>query len=121
MVVIASASVLVNHYAFAHGPRPSDTTVLTDHRPYDACQADGATVSTAMAAFSAQNPGVTVTESDLTGSNLSGPYIQSWPYNPQFYIFSLYGGILYLQAPGSSSTPIAFTGPSSCSQIGLQP
>lgn len=83
------------------------------------CEADGATISVAMAAFNAQHPGVTVTESDLTGTTKGGPYLESWANNPQYYSFTLVGGTLYLQGASSGSQVIAYTGPSSCVSIGL--
>jgi len=88
-------------------------------RALSACEADGATISVAMAAFNSRNPGVTVTQSDLLSRSHGGPYIQSWAYNPSYYSFSILGGVLYVQGAESGSTPIAYTGPFICSTIGL--
>jgi prepilin-type N-terminal cleavage/methylation domain-containing protein len=82
-----------------------------------ACAADGATVSTAIAAFQNQNPGAAVTTDGLTSgttANGNNPYIQSWPSNDPHYAFSLQGGVLYVAVP-SGSTPQQYNGPSSCS------
>ena len=86
-----------------------------------ACQADGATVSTAIAAFNAQNPGLRANAKGLVSRAHGGPYIQSWPDNPSWYRFSLSGGVLeysIVTAPGpprSFSAPRAYEGPSDCS------
>jgi hypothetical protein len=121
MLVIAAGALLINHYAFSNAriALPTTTTIAPQTQALRSCEADGATVSTAMAAFSAQNPGVTVTQSDLTGSAYGGPYIESWPYYPGFYEYSLLGGILYVQSAVKGSTPIDFNGPETCAQIGL--
>ncbi len=84
-----------------------------------ACEADGATVATAMAAFNAQEPGITVTQSDLLGNSLGGPYVEQWPHNPNYYSFNIVRGVLYVQGPVSGSIPIQYTGPLSCATIGL--
>jgi len=54
-----------------------------------ACQADGATVATAMAAYEAENPGKFPTMADLISSAHGGPYLQSAPNNPAYYRFSI--------------------------------
>jgi hypothetical protein len=128
MVVIAAGAVAVNHYAFNHTTSPT-TTITTSEDPFAktlrACQSDGATVSTAIAAFRAENPSLNPTESELIGSALGGPYLTSWPSNPGFYSFSLSNGILYL-SPGTSgfltampSTRFRYVGPRTCSRFGL--
>jgi len=101
-----------------------------------ACQADGATLSTAIAAFNAENPGVTVTVADLlppttstTGANSNSGYIQSWPSNLPHYAYGIISGVLYLEVPGDSTwtsnpttsvtgvTVVPYTGPQSCSKV----
>ena len=104
-----------------------------------ACQADGATVSTAMQAFVTQNPSVIPTETNLlSGTNNDGntAYIQSWPSNDPHYEFALTtGGQLAVQFPstdiwsngetGGSSAALAgtpaggelYTGAASCSNL----
>ena len=68
MVVIAAGAVLINHYAFSRKatiPPPTTPTTTPISQAYRACVADGATISTAIAAFDAQNPGATPTEALL--------------------------------------------------------
>lgn len=126
MVVIAAGAVLVNHYAFGHkSPTPTTTTSAPFAQALRACEADGATLATAIAAFEAENPNLMPTESDLVSSGLGGPYIGSWAYNPEFYSFTLSKGILYLHAGTDgflSALPSArfkFVGPRTCLKIGL--
>jgi hypothetical protein len=88
-----------------------------------ACEADGATVSTAMAAFTAQNPGTTITAALLVGKRHGGPYITNWPYNPAYYVFSIKSGVLDLAVlksvgpPFVYTKPKAFEGPQNCSGV----
>ena len=88
-------------------------------RAFNACQADGATLTTAIAAFRAENPGATPDESDLLNSSFGGPYIQTWPSNPSWYVFNLNFGRLYLQSRSGAWPGIPFTGSYSCTKIGL--
>jgi hypothetical protein len=86
-----------------------------------ACQADGATVSTAIAAFEAQNPGSTVTEASLVSNTHGGPYLQNWPGNRSYYIFTLTArGVLRVQSAKAGSKPIVFSGPASCTKAGVK-
>jgi hypothetical protein len=84
------------------------------------CQADWATVATAMAAFSAENPGTVPTMSAIISSANGGPYIQSAPYNPKYYKFSISHGLLKLAEvksigpPITYATPTTYEGPESC-------
>jgi len=130
MVVIATAAVLVNHYAFAQKSLPPlATTTTTDPlaKAYRACVADGATIETAIAAFKAENPDLNPTESALVSGGQGGPYLQSWAYNPQFYKFNLSDGVLYLQTGTDgflslnffAPPGVRFTGPSTCLKLGL--
>jgi prepilin-type N-terminal cleavage/methylation domain-containing protein len=99
-----------------------------------ACQADGATVATAISLFNNQNPATTVTIGGLTSgpaASLGGPYISSWPSNGTHYSFGISAGTLIVEAPWptafSATTPtatganltagIAYTGPSSCTGV----
>lgn len=109
LIVIVVLGILAGVVVFALGG-------VTGKSAIAACQADGATVSTAMAAFTAQNPSVTVTQSLLTGNTDGGPYIQSWPSNPPHYAYSIVGGALEIAVP-STGTPVAYTGPTSCSAV----
>ena len=87
LIVIVVLGILAAVVIFALGG-------ITGKSAVAACQADGATVSTAMSAFKAQNPGTPVTQALLTGTTLGGPYIQSWPSNLPHYAFVIAGGNL---------------------------
>jgi general secretion pathway protein G len=104
-----------------------------------ACQADGATVSSAIADFHTENPGTPVSIGGLlngTSENGDDPYIDSWPNNAPHYAFEISTGV---GAPGGATaanqlevsiTPAGnvdptdqtqynpYTGPSSCVGVG---
>src|ERR1035438_1345872 len=87
LIVIVVLGILAAVVIFALGG-------ITGKSAVAACQADGATVSTAIAAFTAENPGVLVTANgaNLISTALGGPYIQSWPNNPAHYVFAITAG-----------------------------
>jgi prepilin-type N-terminal cleavage/methylation domain-containing protein len=110
LIVIVVLGILAAVVIFALGGITSKSAVA-------ACQADGATVSTAISALNAQYPGVLTglpsveTALLLQSTTDGGPYISSWPSNPGHYAFSLLSGTLALEIPGPSSglwTPTAF-------------
>jgi prepilin-type N-terminal cleavage/methylation domain-containing protein len=114
LIVIVVLGILAAVVIFALGG-------ITGKSAIAACQADGATVSTAIAALEAQYPGTTWTSG--TASNLAttahgGPYIQSWPNNSSHYTFAGTGtstaGLTVQPAGGASLT---YTGPSSCNSV----
>src|SRR5579863_3007179 len=72
LIVIVVLGILAAVVIFALGG-------ITGKSALAACQADGATISTAVAAFNSQNSGTVVTSGGLVAgtSNSSGPYIQS--------------------------------------------
>src|ERR1700729_4127990 len=75
LIVIVVLGILAAVVIFALGG-------ITGKSAVAACQADGATVTTAIAALEAQYPGTTWTSgasSSLTTTANGGPYIQSWP------------------------------------------
>jgi prepilin-type N-terminal cleavage/methylation domain-containing protein len=94
LIVIVVLGILAAVVIFALGG-------ITGKSALASCEADGATVSTALAAFNAQNPSfagtTTYTQADLLPSStggsptgvIGGPYIQSWPSNLPHYAFSL--------------------------------
>jgi general secretion pathway protein G len=87
LIVIVVLGILAAVVIFALGG-------ITGKSQLAACQADGATVSTALAAFHAQNPNVTPTSTLLTATTspkkTGGPYIQSWPNGKtDSYVFTL--------------------------------
>ena len=124
LIVIVVLGILAAVVIFALGG-------ITGKSAIAACQADGATVTTAIAAFGAQNPGVGATSPLLTGTTDGGPYIQSWPNNPSHYVFTIVpatgSGSSFVQATTTvtptvggvvgSGTAIPYDGPSSCNAV----
>ena len=112
LVVIVVLGILAAVVLFALGG-------LTGQSAQAACEADGATVSSAIVAFNNQNPGVTVTTNGLldgTPANGMNPYIGSWPSNDPHYAYSLPAGTLLVTVPtGGSTNP--YKGPGSCSAV----
>jgi prepilin-type N-terminal cleavage/methylation domain-containing protein len=122
LIVIVVLGILAAVVIFALGG-------ITGSSVTAACQADGATVSTALAAYNAQNPpGGTATQPFLlngTPANGLNPYIQSWPLNSPHYAFGIVGGKLYFETPftgawntapangGTLTTGILYGGPNS--------
>jgi general secretion pathway protein G len=118
LIVIVVLGILAAVVIFALGG-------ITGKSQLAACQADGATVSTAIAAFHAQNPNVTPSSTLLTATTSTkktgGPYIQSWP-NATSYVYTL------ITKPGSTNATldvakltngkaaaaVAYAGPASC-------
>lgn len=85
LIVIVVLGILAAVVVFALGGVTGQSAVA-------ACQADGATVATAMAAFNAQNPGTTVTAALLlsgTTANGNKPYITAFPNNIPHYVYAL--------------------------------
>jgi len=121
LIVIVVLGILAAVVVFALGG-------ITGKSAVAACQADGNTISTAMAAFSAQNPSVTpITQTDLTdpsSSGFGGPYIQNWPSNLPHYAYqidSTTGALQIAIAPAggvtAGSTFVNYTGPGSCTGV----
>jgi len=111
---------------------------ITGQSAVAACQADGATVSSAIADFNTQNPGTAVTTDGLisgTSEDNNTPYIQSWPSNTPHYAFELSTAagnptnataanqLLVSTGPPDNVDPTAqggyvpYTGPSSCQAV----
>lgn len=127
LIVIVVLGILAAVVIFALGG-------ITGKSAISACQADGATITTAMAAYDAQN-GTNPATSDLLINN----GLQSWPNNPPHYAFGIDGGVLYIVTTGvaaittttdattkavvgtdvlSTTTGAArYVGPSSCSAV----
>ena len=85
LIVIVVLGILAAVLIFALGDITGKTAVA-------ACQADGVTVTTAIADFNAQNAKSAVTTAGLlngTSANGNSPYIQSWPSNTPHYAFEL--------------------------------
>jgi prepilin-type N-terminal cleavage/methylation domain-containing protein len=96
LIVIVVLGILAAVVIYALGGITTKTAAAS-------CSADGATVSTALAAFNAKNPTVltksvsnTLTtaqmENELTATALGGPFIESWPSNLPHYAFQLTWG-----------------------------
>jgi prepilin-type N-terminal cleavage/methylation domain-containing protein len=114
LIVIVVLGILAAVVIFALGG-------ITGKSAIAACQADGATVSTAIAAFNAQNPNNSPALSIArlttgTTNNGTNPYIQSWPSNSPHYAFSISGGTLQISVP-SSAGGVTYNGPSSCNTV----
>ena len=103
LIVIVVLGILAAVVIFALGG-------ITGKSAVAACQADGATISTALAAYNAQNTtaatytvsgtGNITVASSLIGANNG---LQSWPSNNPHYAYALIGGVLYIEAPGPAS------------------
>ncbi len=108
LIVIVVLGILAAVVIFALGG-------ITGKSQVAACQADGATVSTALAAFNNLNPGSTATTGMLTGPNSGGPFIQSFPTNDSGYTYTLgSNGFLTLSVTGSPAFNGLYTGPNNC-------
>jgi prepilin-type N-terminal cleavage/methylation domain-containing protein len=127
LIVIVVLGVLAAIVIFALG-------TITGKSAIAACQADGATVSSAIAAFNTQNPGNLVTPAKLlTGTVEDGdtPYLQSMPANLPHYDFVIStaagspanatagGQLLVATLPADNVVPASSTynlymGPTSC-------
>jgi general secretion pathway protein G len=102
LIVIVVLGILAAVVIFALGGITSKSALAS-------CQADGATVSTAISAFNAQNAGTPATKalllSGTAAQNPASPYIQSWPSNTPHYAYAI--------SDGSSATytiPLTVTG-----------
>ena len=82
LIVIVVLGILAAVVVFSLGSVTSKSAV-------SACQADGATVNTAMAAYTANNGAGTFTQADLLATTNGGPYLQSFPNNTAHYLFEL--------------------------------
>ncbi len=116
LVVIVVLGILAAVVIFALGGIASQSAIA-------ACQADGATVASAISDFNTQNVNTPVTMPLLlsgTSANGNNPYIQSWPLNLPHYDFKLVGTTLSVATtPAGNVVPATspynpYTGPSSC-------
>jgi prepilin-type N-terminal cleavage/methylation domain-containing protein len=118
LIVIVVLGILAAVVIFALGG-------ITGKSAIAACQADGATVSTALAAYNAQHPNSGVTgaalQTKLTAITTTTPgtgsaYIQSWPSNAPHYAFVMTGTVLQVKVPASGAAA-NYIGPSSCNSV----
>jgi hypothetical protein len=128
LLLTAAASLSVGgtgSAAATRSPVPSKSTLvsfsLQTTRAQVDCQADGATVSNAMAAYEAKKPGTHPTVAALESNARGGPYLQIWPYNPAYYRYSIDAqGVLELALLKSVGPPfvyakaVAYKGPQDC-------
>jgi general secretion pathway protein G len=84
LIVIVVLGILAAVVVFSLGSVTSKSAV-------SACQADGATLDTAIAAYNANNGTYPTLQTDLTVGTTAngGPYLQSWPANTAHYYFEL--------------------------------
>ncbi|MFY9782343.1 MAG: prepilin-type N-terminal cleavage/methylation domain-containing protein [Acidimicrobiales bacterium] len=114
LIVIVVLGILAAVVIFALGGITGKTALAS-------CQADGATVASALSAFNAQNPGfagtTNYTQADLlpsaTGGTplgvVGGPYIQSWPSNLPHYAFQLTSAGILQVSTGVTESAGVFT------------
>ena len=97
LIVIVVLGILAAVVVFSLGGVTGSSAVA-------ACQADGATVNTGIAAYAAQNGGtLPTTQSQLTSG--SGAPLQTWPANYSHYTFALdASGVLWLKAGATQQT-----------------
>lgn len=129
LIIIVILGILSAVVLFALG-------TITGKSAIAACQADGASMSSAIADFNTQNPGHAATPSGLlTGTAEDGdtPYLQSLPSNLPHYDFVIStvgtpagattAGQLWVATQPSdnvvpgSSTYFLYTGPTSCNAV----
>lgn len=123
LIVIVVLGILAAVVIFALGG-------ITGKSAVAACQADGATISTAVSAFNAQNSGTIVTKDALLNTatfgyyqSYGGAYLQSWPSNLPHYMFQINssGTLQVMIAPAGNvvagGTWNNYTGPGSCTGV----
>jgi general secretion pathway protein G len=128
LVVIVVLGILAAVVIFALGGIAGKSAIA-------ACQADGATVSTALATYHSQNAGTAdavATQAKMlsgTTANSNSPYLQSWPSNSPHYAFGIVGGALYIEVPfttlwnttpangGTLATGMPYTAPANCTTV----
>jgi general secretion pathway protein G len=132
LVVIVILGILAAVVIFALG-------TVTGKSAVAACQADGATITSAIADFNNENPSTLVSiPALLTGTSENGgqPYLQSWPANSPHYAFTISTGVgtptPNATAAGQLEVSVSpednvnaadmtqynpYTGPSSCAEV----
>lgn len=120
LIVIVVLGILAGVVVFALGG-------VTGQSAIAACKADGATVSTALAAFNTDNPGMltTATQADLLPTPpvadkvQGGPFLQTWP-SSSHYAYAYSGGNLTVALAGTGgvlAAPVPYSGADTCSTI----
>ena len=123
LIVIVVLGILAGVVIFALGG-------VTGQSAIAACKADGATLSTALAAYNTDNPGTPATQTNLlpdaiTGKAVDlagdGPFMQSWPSSAH-YAYSLLAGVLQIQINvGGTLTSLASAVPYTGANMTLSP
>jgi hypothetical protein len=103
--------IVVNHTQKIEVVTPTTPTTASVTQDLNACQVDGAVISTAMAVFETQNPALTPTRANLVSDADGGPYLQSWANSTAYK---------YILTASNGGPIVAFTGPSSCEQANVQ-
>jgi general secretion pathway protein G len=117
LIVIVVLGILAGVVIFALGGVTSQSAVA-------ACKSDGATISTALAAYNTDNSGLTAADQTylLAGAPAAvtgGPFLQSWPDNTH-YTYTLAAGVLslsYTAASAANDFSGPYTGPSVCDNV----
>ncbi|HEY5104761.1 MAG TPA: prepilin-type N-terminal cleavage/methylation domain-containing protein [Acidimicrobiales bacterium] len=112
LIVIVVLGILAGVVIFALGGVTGQSAVA-------ACKSDGATVSTALAAYNTDNSGLTAVDQTYLlapepGTVTGGPFLQSWPTSTH-YTYTLAAGVLSLAYTGHAVAPYA--GPSDCNAV----
>jgi prepilin-type N-terminal cleavage/methylation domain-containing protein len=110
LVVIVVLGILAAVVLFALGGVTSKSAIA-------ACQADGTTVNTAIAAFNAGGYGTPATQALLLGTTDGGPYVQSWPSNGTHYAFSVVAGALDIAVPSTGTAVAWVSAATSCASV----
>lgn len=115
LIVIVVLGILAAVVVFSLGG-------ITSKSAISACQADGATLSTGMAAYNALNGANPTNDAAMVGAE-----IQSWPNNVPHYAYGIVAGVLYIDTTVTGmaaweTTPtttgaVIYTGPSLCSTV----
>jgi prepilin-type N-terminal cleavage/methylation domain-containing protein len=117
LIVIVVLGILAAVVVFSLGGITSKSAVA-------ACQSDGATLTTSMAAYNALNGSNPTNDAAMVGATGE---IQAWPDNVPNYAYGIVSGVLYIDTTVTgmaawNTTPtttgaVIYTGPSQCSAV----
>jgi len=114
LIVIVVLGILAGVVIFALGGVTGQSAVA-------ACKSDGATISTALAAYNTDNSGLIAADTTYLlpsppAGVVGGPFLQSWPSNNNsHYTYTLAAGVLSLAYTGHAVAP--YSGPSDCNAV----
>ena len=105
LIVIVVLGILAAVVVFSLGGVAGTSAVA-------ACEADGSSINTAMAALTASSPGTTpILASGTAAGDLAPNYLQTIPSNSSHYVFAIStGGTLYVGPAGSTPPPATTAG-----------